>query len=112
MRPSKQRVDPYGVEGFKCSTCKTEIVNMYKHCMGCEMVLGRDLNFCVKCFRAGRHRYNELGAGRMSYNSHRAHIDLTRTVAAGARARSACRCVQKKCEHCHRPSMFRRERTF
>ena len=32
-------------------SCKAELSNMYMHCVGCELILHKDFNLCVDCFK-------------------------------------------------------------
>jgi hypothetical protein len=52
-------INPYDVDGFQCKSCMQTLSNVYMHCMGCETLLGKDYNICVRCFRSGYHLINE-----------------------------------------------------
>ncbi len=40
-------VDPYGNDFF-CKLCSDELSNVYMHCDGCENILNKDFNICVR----------------------------------------------------------------
>ena len=54
QNPAKFPVDPYGVTGFFCQLCHMELSNMYLHCEGCEIILNKDFNICLRCYQEER----------------------------------------------------------
>ena len=46
--PQYFSVDPYG-DDFFCKLCSDELSNVYMHCEGCEKILNKDFNICVRC---------------------------------------------------------------
>ena len=54
--PLKFPVDPYGVSGFFCQICHKELSNVYLHCEGCENLLSKDFNICLRCYQEERDR--------------------------------------------------------
>lgn len=60
------RVDPYGVDGFRCSVCWMELAHAYFHCDGCEYS-GKDYNVCTDCYierqYLGRPHYDTCAGG-------------------------------------------------
>jgi hypothetical protein len=45
--PQVFSVDPYGNDFF-CKLCSDELSNIYMHCDGCESILNKDFNICVR----------------------------------------------------------------
>jgi hypothetical protein len=43
-------VDPFGND-YVCKICFHELSNTYFHCIGCETIMSKDFNICIKCFR-------------------------------------------------------------
>jgi hypothetical protein len=47
--PELSPLDPYGDSDYDCKICRTELSNVYYHCMGCEQLLSKDYNICAEC---------------------------------------------------------------
>jgi len=45
--PQNCTIDPYGNDYF-CKLCLDEISNVYMHCNGCEDILKKDFNICIR----------------------------------------------------------------
>jgi hypothetical protein len=43
-------IDPYGNDYF-CRICSHELANTYFHCNGCEVLLAKDYNICIDCYK-------------------------------------------------------------
>jgi hypothetical protein len=47
---TKGYIDPHGSD-FHCIICKFELCNLYYRCMGCDVLMDKDYNICVRCYK-------------------------------------------------------------
>lgn len=94
--PSSFPLDPYG-SGFFCKFCFEELSNFYFHCDGCERLLGKDFDICMKCHNKGKHRF------MVQMHLHLTNRDSTfnHTGDMSFKRRSSCPCKKGQvCQFC------------
>jgi len=52
-------INAYDLDGFQCKSCLQGLSNVYMHCQGCEILLKKDYNVCIRCFRSGFHMISD-----------------------------------------------------
>lgn len=50
-------INPFSNNYF-CHICSHELANTYFHCQGCEKILLKNFNICIKCFQEDAYRVN------------------------------------------------------
>eukprot|EP00656_Telonema_subtile_P056998 TRINITY_DN9273_c0_g1_i4.p1 TRINITY_DN9273_c0_g1~~TRINITY_DN9273_c0_g1_i4.p1 ORF type:complete len:423 (+),score=123.94 TRINITY_DN9273_c0_g1_i4:1272-2540(+) len=98
-----QSIDPYLVEGFECKICSAELSQRYAHCKGCEVLLQRDYNICLKCYMENAPvKAQEVGAPAQISSRHHAPVAKRRHYES--RKKTPCeecrKCVCCECV-CH-----------
>lgn len=95
--PSSTPVDPFGNDYF-CRLCDSELANTYYHCEGCEQLLSKDFNTCLRCFTETKFLTNvKMNEGYVMHAKHN-HV---------GNPRKKCECNEmctNVCPHCSRLS--------
>ncbi|CAM9163512.1 unnamed protein product, partial [Sphacelaria rigidula] len=61
--PHERAIDPFGEEGFACTSCGGELWSGYMHCNGCETLQGKDVNVCLVCYSKGKLAFSKPEKG-------------------------------------------------
>lgn len=99
-------IDPY-TNDFFCKICHKELSNMYLHCDGCDMLLGKDYNLCVNChdnrLYENLHEMHHDKKSSKEVNSKKNHTgNMCKKIRKDGRKTNTCKCKVnvENCEHC------------